>query len=157
MCATYLICGIDRVSDEVLTHSFFNFIDPTEARALKLCLSHNGSPEDMHDIIVSMLSRFSCTTIPTESNLGELVNQVAQFTLFCQPFYALFEMRRGMIASHPSLWQVCNSTLPGNFYNVLRPTVPRVWDMIIEPTFRNVAESRVFDYLRRFIFSLLTE
>lgn len=92
VCATYLICGINRVSDEVITYSFFNFIDPTEARALKLCLSHNGSPEDMHDISVSMFSRFSCTTIPTESNLGELVNQVAEFTLFCQPFYALFEM-----------------------------------------------------------------
>lgn len=35
---------------------FFNFIDPTEARALKLCLLHNDSPEDMHDIIVSMFS-----------------------------------------------------------------------------------------------------
>ena len=104
VCATYQICGVDQVSEEALTHSYFNFVDPTEATALKSCLSDDSFPEDMQDIVIGMLSRFNCTTIPSKSNFTALVNSVAQFTLFCQPHFALFQMRRGMIASHPSLW-----------------------------------------------------
>ncbi len=29
-----------------------------------------------------------------------------------------------------------------------------VWDMFVEPNFRNVLERTVFDYLRRFVYSL---
>ena len=108
-----------------------------------------------------MLSQFNSSTVPSETNIKDVIISVAHYTLLSQPYYALHEIRRGMIYSHPQLWETSNPTVAVNLYNALSPSTERVWSMVIEPTFKNATEARVFDrvfdYFRRFILSLGTE
>ena len=153
VCGTLLISGQYNVSDEMLLSSFFNYIDSTESNALKSILSGNCSSHVLNEVIIPMLSRFNTTLIPTITNVKSLIESVARFTLISQPYYALMEMRRGMLSSHRCIWESCDKSLAVGLYNALSPTSERVWGMIVEPLFKNVAESRVFDFLRRFLLS----
>ena len=154
MCVVYLISGVDQVSDDTLNHSFFNFLDPQEAMALKSCLSEKKVIEDKKDIVIALFSRLNATTTPTSANLEELTKKVAKHTLVCQPYFALGQMRKGMLASHPTLWQTCDPMVASSLYNALLPDAAHVWDMVVEPIFTNPSEARVFDYFRCFIFTI---
>ena len=57
-----------------------------------------------------------------------------------------------MLASHPSLWQSCDPLIASSLYSALLPDATQVW--VVEPSFTNSAEARVFDFFRRLIFTL---
>lgn len=85
----------------MLLSSFFNYIDSTESNdALKSILSGNCSSHILNEVIIPMLFRFNTTLIPIITNVKSLIESVVWFTLISQPYYALTEMRRGMLSSH---------------------------------------------------------
>lgn len=152
-----ITCGVGSVTDDELLDSFYNFIDPFEADAIRQCVT--ASTESVHSIfqhiIIPLLSRFQCNTIPTQDNLQSLLPQVAKFALIVKPFFALSEIRRGMMDAHPAFWQSCgNPSLMHSVYQLLVPTAEKVLAMVSEPQFQTMGQERVFDYLRRFILSL---
>ena len=104
-----------------------------------------------------MLSRFNCSIIPTPSNFKRLLAQTAHFTMVCQPYYALSKMKRGMLESHPQMWQKCHHSIATNLHATLVPTPQRVWSMISEPVFHNGNQARTFDFFRRFVTLLSPE
>ena len=157
VCASYLLSGISNVSDDTLLHSFFNFLDLNEAKALQTCLSEKRILEEEQDNIISLFARFNSTAVPTSTNLEQLTKNVAKYALLCQPYFALDKMRSGMLASHPSLWTQCNPVVASSLFIALMPSAIQVWEMVIEPEFNSSIEARVFDYFRRFIHSISME
>ena len=84
--------GVTEVSDENLLHSFFNVLDPIEAKSLKSCLSEKRLIEEEQDIVIALFSRLNSTTTPTSNNLAEMTKRVAKYTLFSRPYFALDQM-----------------------------------------------------------------
>ena len=74
-----------------------------------------------------------------------------------QPYYVLAEMKRGMMAAHPELWQNISPKLPKEILMLLTPTSEKVLNMIYDPDYRTSTQQQTFDYLRRFINQLSTE
>ena len=100
------------------------------------------------------LSLFLCfLTLIHQVNIKQIILSVARYKLLSSPFYALSEMRRGMLSANGELWEPCNESVVIKLYNTLSPTPERVWSMVLGPTFKNALEARVFDYFRRFVFS----
>ena len=62
-----------------------------------------------------------------------------------------------MLCANPSLWRHCALAVGIELCHSLLPTNMKVWNIVEEPVYRNSTESRCFDYLRRFIFTLSTE
>ncbi len=62
-----------------------------------------------------------------------------------------------MLCANPSLWRYCALAVGIELCHSLLPTNMKVWNIVEEPVHRNSTESRCFDYLRRFIFTLSTE
>lgn len=154
VCASYLVSGSTEMSNDVLLQSFLNFVDTHEARALNLCLSAKRLLEEEKEDVIALFSRLHSTTIPTSENLEQLIYTVAKFTLIIQPFFVLERMRRGMIESHRSLWQTCDPEVTTQLFQALLPTTTQVWDMVSEPVLRTPNEAKMFDFFRRFVFSL---
>ena len=67
VCAVYLLSGVDQVSDDTLNHSFFNFLDPPEAMALKSCLLEKKVIEDVKDNCCSLVLSVECNNYPNFS------------------------------------------------------------------------------------------
>ena len=156
-CTTGMISS-EAVSDDVLLQSFYNFIDDFESQAIQHCLTGDeGSTSVLENVVIPMLSRFDLHTCPTLANLRVVTLQVARYTFISKPYYALLEMKRGMEAAHPQIWLHCSPQLIPKLYSIFTPTPDRVWDMVVEPSFQTAAEQRVFDFLRRFVFSLSCE
>lgn len=139
-----------------LVSSFLEFVDQFKAEAICQCMAPAHQNEDLlKTVIIPMLSRFNVFSIPTCDTLPDLVLLAARYCFLEKPYFALSEMRRGMIASHPSLWKRCSTTpIIKQLYVVLTPTIHRVWNLIREPNLTCAAEETTFDYLRRFIHSL---
>ena len=76
-CASYLLSGVSDVSDDALLHSFFNFLDPNEAKALQTCLSEKKILEEEQDTVISLFARLNSTAVPTSTNLEQLTKNVA--------------------------------------------------------------------------------
>ena len=129
------------------------FVDNSESHALKSYLAGNWSAQEIDTVIIPMLSRFNSSQIVSKVNINQIILSVAQYILLSSPFYALSEMRRGMLSANHELWEACDQSVVIKLYNALSPTPERVWSMVLEPTFKNALEARVFDYFRRFIFS----
>ena len=77
------------LSPDLLTRSKF------EVQAVK-------APDDeaLKTVITPMLSRFNVFAIPTLDTLNSLLKQAALYVLVTKPFYALCEIRRGMLDAH---------------------------------------------------------
>ncbi len=134
------------LSPDLLTRSKF------EVQAVK-------APDDeaLKTVITPMLSRFNVFAIPTLDTLNSLLKQAALYVLVTKPFYALCEIRRGMLDAHPSVWKTFSPLIVDHLYDTLQPSVHRVLAMIEEPTITNLREDATFDFLRRFINSLAPE
>ena len=92
------------MSDDVLLRSFFNYLDHNESQVLQACLARKEVLDQDKDTI-SLFTRLNSTTIPTSNNLEHITKNVAKYVLLHQPYFALHNIRCGMLASHPSLWQ----------------------------------------------------
>ena len=136
--------------------SFHNFLDSFEADALRECVT--GCDDGMFQrVVIPLLSRFQCNSIPDQHDVQAHLPEVARFALLVKPYFALSEISRGMQEAHPSLWGHCNNpTLLSSLYEMLLPTHERVLAMVTEPEFHNMGQQRVFDYLRRCIQTLST-
>lgn len=146
--------------DDILLQSFLNYIDPRERVAVEACISANDISDTsavLENVIIPMLARFNCDVIPKKENIREVVLHTAEYALVCQPYYAIVQIRRGMLCANPSLWRHCALAVGIELCHSLLPTNMKVWNMVEEPVYRNSTESRCFDYLRRFIFTLSTE
>ena len=143
------------MTDEDLLASFYNFVDPFEADTLRECMSGSRINDST---VVPLLSRFNCNKIPTSNNVKSIIPEVARFALLVRPFFALSEIRRGMVDAHPSFWQKCkNPNLTQSLFELLIPTPEKVLSMIPEPECTTMGQQTVFDYLRRYIRSLSSE
>lgn len=157
VCAKVLLCSKEAVTDDDLTSSFNKFIDSFESEALGLCMSKQND-NLFKSVIIPMFSRFQVFSNPVPSKLPELVLTTARYCFIAKPYFALSEIRRGMLDSHPGLWSRCtNPCLVEAMYEVLTPTIPRVWNLIQEPNFFSVNQEVAFDYLRRFVHSLSSD
>ena len=159
VCAKILINGVDvPLSDGEIVSSFYDYIDDFERSALEKT-GESLTSDLIARVITPMLSRFYVSAVATRENLSKLVTQAARYALIAKPFYALSEMRRGMLSSHPTLWNRCtgNTLLVDAMYEMLHPTTTRVWEMIAEPDFKNQSEEAVYDFLRRFVYSLVPQ
>ena len=142
------------VTDDMLLQSFLKYIDKFESDTLKRCL--DGDESNINEVVVPMLSRFNCVTRPTINNFRELILKVARHALVNQPYFVLCEIKRGMMDSHPELWQRFTPKLTHDLMLSLKPDPQRVWGMIVEQAFRDSREQSTFDFLRRLIFQLDT-
>ena len=143
-----LLSSTSGVTDDVLLQSFLNFIHKFESDALKGCLDGEES--------IPMLSRFGCVTKPTTNSIRELILKLPSTCWLNQPYFVLCEVKRGMMDSHPKLWQRFTPEVACDLLLSLKPTPQRVWDMIVEPVFKHCQEQNTFDFLRRLIFQLDT-
>ena len=157
--AKALTCGEESVTNEDLLTSFYNLVDPFEADILRECMSGSHTSDDTLQLtLVPLLSRFSCNKIPTSNDVKSIIPEVARFALRVRPFFALSEIRRGMLDAHPSFWKKCkNPNLTQSLCKLLIPTPEKVLGMIPEPEFHTMGQQTVFDYLRRYIRSLSSE
>ena len=77
--------------------SFLHYIDDFEAQAVERRLAGAESSSHMlENVALPMLSRCNSHSLPTLSNLREVVVRAARYTLVSQPYYALKEMACGM-------------------------------------------------------------
>ena len=143
-------------SENMLIESFLNYVDTGEFAVISRCFDNRGdcSKEDLEHVMAPMLARFGCTTVITPENVIELVKEAARLALYCRPYYALSELRKGMLGANPELWLECPMSVGLEIRKSLLPTTMRVWSMVEEPLVHNSSQSTAFDYLRRLIFSL---
>ena len=154
VCATALVCGKEFVTDSELVSSFYEFIDPFEANALRQCM-RNEDERLLQEVIIPLFSRFCVFSIPSPNILPQMVLDAARYCFLAKPYYALSEMQRGKMDSHPELWRHCkNPCLVRAMYEILCPTVSCVWSLIEEPPMAMTVQETSLDYLRRFILSL---
>lgn len=148
-----------EVDHNIIMESFMDYIDNCESEALSQCLnSQSGQvPECFDGVVVPMLSRFNCRQVPTLEDLRSTLLKVASYTFISQPYFAIRELKQGMLSAHPSLWKKCTKEVIIQAYAMLIPTPQRVLETITEPDFSSHQEQLVFDYLRRFILSLKKE
>lgn len=155
LCTKVILCGEDSVTNEELIAGFHGFVDDFESQALH---DVRTNPDAMQNVIVPMLSRFQVYAVPTVETLPTLVLNAARFVFVHRSYYALIQIRKGLMAAHPKFWSRCTKPeLVNRLYGVLAPTTTLVWGMIEEPSFRTPSQEQVFDHLRRFIHSLSVE
>ncbi len=151
-----LMCENNDLVHDLLYQSFLGYIDATESEAVTKYLA-NSQENLLQEVIIPMLSRFNCCTNPSPLNFKEVIIKTARCALICLPFFAIAEMKRGMLRSFPQLWGKCHASVVTNFLNDLLPTTQKVWAMVCEPEFATKSEARVFDFFRRFVLSLNPE
>lgn len=157
VCTKVILCGEESVCEDELVSAFYEFIDEFEAKAARKCIEGEAEGE-LETVVIPMLSRFQIFSKPTSVNLADLIVKAARYAFITKPFYALTQIRRGLLKAHPLLWRRCTTpALVVRLYDMLRPTVPLVWAMIEEPSLSTPAKDVTFDYLRRFIHSLSAE
>ena len=156
ICAKVILCGYDSISQSELVAAFYRYVDRFEAEALQASTA-DGRGDLMKSVVTPMLSRFQVFSLPSEDNLSDLIAKAARYAFVAKPYYALSEVRRGMLDAHPELWTRCSPSIVEALYDMLTPTVTRVWAMVEEPALSTPSEDMTFDYLRRFIHSLSAE
>ncbi len=159
LCFTFFPGPYDQsvTPDDILLQSFLNYIDPRERVAVEACISANDTSAVLENVIIPMLARFNCDVIPKKENIGEVLLHTAEYALVCQHYYAIVQIRRGMLCANPSLWRHYALAVGIELCHSLLPTNMKIWNIVEEPVYRNSTESRCFDYLRRFIFTLSAE
>lgn len=122
----------------------------------KCLVGGEGTDHILNEVILPMVGRFRCRQVPSPDTLKELLVSLARYTLVCQPYYGLVEMR-GMEAAHGELWRRVAGTLPMELMQMLAPTTEKVLAMVIEPDFKNPEQQQTFDFLRRFVHQLSSD
>ncbi len=153
-----VLCEHNGLFHDLLYESFLGYIDATESEAVRKYLATSqDNAYLLKEVIIPMLSQFNCCTNPSPSNCKQVIINTAHCALLCLPFFAISEMKRGMLLSFPQLWGKCDASVVTDFCNDLLPTTQKVWAMLCEPEFKCPSEARVFDFFRRFVFSLNPE
>ena len=92
-----IICGKKAILKEDLESSFYGYIDKFEAEALRKCMS-NQDEKLSKEVIIPLFSRCCIFSIPSSSTLPEMVKKAAYYCFLAKPYYALSEIRRGILS-----------------------------------------------------------
>ena len=100
-------------------------------------------------LTLAILSHLGCTQVPTPYNIKDLIIDLAKHQFKIKPLGTVFAMNSG-VATWCVLLILGEMSVEQLFqlYKVLNTTPPKVLAMITEPRCSNVAESRVFNYLK---------
>ena len=63
--------------------------------------------------------------------------KTAKQVLIYKPYFALVEMKKDMMDSHPKVWQWFTLGLAYELLQSLKTNPQRVWVMIVEPAFKD--------------------
>ena len=157
--AVHLVSGDEsQCSDATLLDSFLSYVSGFEKSAVLSFLSTKTQQPPSLDVVVSLLSRYQCHSIPKNAEeLKRALINVAKTEFFYKPAHALAELRRGMLAAHPSVWRSVTPQGVCALYAQLTPTNQKVSDLIEGPEEVTAQENQCLEFLHRFIMDLTAD
>ena len=144
-----------QIADNILIESFCDFLASYESSKLQeaVTLSRNMIKFDtaMKSAVIDILSRYECTVIPTSDNIKQVVTSVAKHLMVVKQLGAVLLMRTGVPTMYNPFWQKFSVDRLYGLYKALNATVPKVLQLIKEPSDMATSQNRVFNYLLTFI------
>nr|XP_054775573.1 uncharacterized protein LOC129284130 [Lytechinus pictus] len=158
----YLFTGNEPTTREYVS-SFLNTLSERNETFLNRAMRSNPAvprfQEPFQTNLVAILSHYGATALPSPRSINTIISQIARYQLHLQPFYALYNIRTGMLRSHDSIW----NPRPSNYsifhiFNLFHPTPDNVIDHF-DVEYSNVPlqraiEERIVEWITRFIFTL---
>ncbi len=147
------LCGASKVCNTMLISSFVHYIDEFERSTVQSFQEGKASPADV-EVVLAMLSRFNCFTLPTTDNIERVLLSYARSELLCKPVHALMHIVIGMNEVHACVWDRVQPACLVQLYDRLIPPASTVWEAIRPPAEVPRQQDRILDFLRRFLCSL---
>ena len=151
------------IPEAILLDSFADYLSPYDAKvvreAIKLVVQGGQqvfSPP-VRQRLITILSGFDCTNVPTPANLKQILLQVARNQFLRKPMAASAEVHSGIPECHRSIWTKKTVRSLMALYKALSANVESVIQQIEEPEFLNRNEGKVFGYLLQYIGSMKAE
>ena len=146
-----VLCDTDvYIPDWILSESFIDFLSEHDGTILHDAIQYKGTPDfpnDQKSKVISILSKFECSEIPTPFNLKALLISVAKYLFLVKPLGLLYAMRSGVPKIYNGFWEEFTVAEMFNFYRFLNATPSSVIKLIQEPELTNAGENRVYNYL----------
>ena len=111
----------------------------------------------MRESLLTILSAFGCSQIPTPGTLPQVLAQVAKFVFQSTPMIAIMEINSGIPKAHCFGLRKKLKIHMYALYQCVSVTPAKVLALLDEPIFMNKAESVVYRYLRPFIGNMSLE
>jgi len=133
----------------ILLGALLDYVSCNERTKLQLALTYQESdqfPEGLEDVLILILSRLGCRTMPTTQNIAELIIGVAKYEFCCKPAAAISLINAGIPEEHRKFWKNLGVDGIACLYNCLTVTNDKVLDLLC-CTCKSPAEERVQGYL----------
>lgn len=150
-----LLGPLTPIPSSVLIDALVDFVSDTERLQLKSALQCSSafSVAQKTDII-SILSRFGSTEVPTVENLKKLLIESSNHFFVRRPASITLMISGGIPSNHKAFWSNLGVEGITNIYVSLSVSTSKVLGIINEPDFRNEEEERVYQYLIRMVGSM---
>ena len=139
------------VSDGIYLESLVDYISTHDSSTLREALQEKKFTSTLACNTLAILSRLGCTQIPTPSNIKDLIVDSAKHQFKIRPLGTLFSMNSGVPSVYSPFWENLSVENFFQLYKALNATPLKVLAMITDPECSNVAESRVFNYLKTYV------
>lgn len=133
----------EAVTDKCLLDSFSNFLARAEREVVESAFSGVLDVSTLVDI----LSDYSTHTMPTSTNIRQLLVATAEMALINKPMFCLQNIRKGM----GSFWNNVSVSELDALYSIYTPTASKVLEQVIFPETTVLSDSKVIRWLERFI------
>lgn len=143
------------VDDGILLKAFLDYVVSYEQEELMAvfqdirCTSVLSSAN--RDRLVSILSHFNCTRMPTVDNIKKLLLDIARNEFCVKPAGALHAIHAGVPIPHIHFWKSHSVQWLHSLYVALNATPTKVLKMIQEPRNHDPSKMRVYRFLTQFI------
>lgn len=143
------------LSNEDLIYSFLSFLTEGERATIEKAMCRKVTVDD---ILNEVLSRFNVRQIPSNpSDFRSLCVRIAKCEFVTRPCVLMTAFKKGMLTSHPDVWNELDAVSIGALYAKLYPTPEKVTELL-QPSQDdvplNTRRERVFEFLRRYVRSL---
>ncbi len=148
-----MLLGPRKVSFQILSEAFLDYISRAERAVFKDALSCNGDrfSSTTQETLLTVLSRFGCRQLPTPTNLMFCIRDIAEYEFVTRPAAAIFSVYSGIPLTHQAFWIGKNVSSMSGIYESLTVTAKKVTDLLMLSDAKSANEERVCGYLTTMI------
>ncbi len=140
------------IPDPILIEAFKNSISCYEASIVKeaLLVKSNSYEKNLLNRMISVISGFGCTEMPTPAGLKQLIISISKCEFRSKPFAALAMMNGGIALEHKKFWEEKSVYSLYEIVSTLYVTTDKVISLLeCDPLSKQ--EERTLHYLETFI------
>ena len=137
----------DKVRNETLRESFYNYVSGHEKALILRCLESDSLTEGMVQDLCDIFSDCDVAKLPTIYNIQQVILEAAKKVFIQKPYCTLKSIQRGL----GEFWKPVTLSQIDYLWNMTAPTPLNILSNMDFTGFKSRAEERVASYLQHYI------